>query len=135
MDYKSLKTLLKKKNRLYYNYKKDGYKEDDKIRLEAFHTECKEAVVSAKLPCLSYLGSKLNEPGTTNKDYWKIIHRVLNKCRAPKMPHILKGGTFILNCIDKAKPFDEHFSNQCKLIVNNNMFLSTLLIKEKTRVQ
>ena len=33
---KSLKTLLKKKNRLYHNYKKHGYKDKDKIRLEAF---------------------------------------------------------------------------------------------------
>ena len=43
----------------------------------------------------------------------------MNKCRAPKIPPILKGGTFILNCIDKAKRFNEHFSNQCKLFVNN----------------
>ena len=82
--------------------------------------ECKEAVESAKLAYLSNLGSKLNDPGTTSKNYWKIIHRAMNKCRAPKIPPILKGGTFILNCIDKATPFYEHFSNQCKLIVNNS---------------
>ena len=40
----ALKTLLKKKNRLYYNYKRHGYKDEDKLRLEAFRTECKEAV-------------------------------------------------------------------------------------------
>ena len=49
-----------------------------------------------------------------------MIHRVMNKCRAPKILPILKGGTLILNCIDKAKLFNEHFSNQCKLIVNNS---------------
>ena len=65
---KSLKTLLNKKNRLYHNYKKHGYKHDDKIRLEAFRTECKEAVGSAKLSYLSNLGSKLNDPGTTSKN-------------------------------------------------------------------
>ena len=117
---KSLKTLLKKKNRLYHNYKKHGYKEEDKIRLECFRTECKEAVEFAKLSYLSNLGSKLNEPAITNKNYWKIIHRVMNKCRAPKIPPILKEGTFNLNCIDKAKLFNEYFSNQCKLIVNNS---------------
>ena len=108
---KSLKTLLKKKNRLYHNYKRHGYKEEDKLRLETFRTECKEAVESAKLSYLANLGSKLNEPGTTSKNYWKIIHRVMNKCRALKIPPILNGGTFILNCIDKAKHFNEHFSN------------------------
>ena len=44
----------------------------------------------------------------------------MNKCRAPKIPPILKEGTFILNCIDKAKFFNEYFSNQCKIIVNNS---------------
>ena len=44
----------------------------------------------------------------------------MNKCRAPKIPPVLKEGTFILNCIDKAKLFNRHFSNQCKLIVNNS---------------
>ena len=46
---KALKTLLKKKNRLYYNYKRHGNKDEDKLRLETFRTECKEAVESAKL--------------------------------------------------------------------------------------
>ena len=116
---KSLKTLLKKKNRLSYNYQRHGYKEGDKLRLETFRTECEEAVESAKLSHLANLGSKLSEPGTTSKNYWKIIHRVLNKCRAPKIPPILNEGTFILNCIDRGKLFNEHFSNQCKLILNN----------------
>ena len=44
----------------------------------------------------------------------------MNKCRATQIPPILKEGTFILNCIDKAKLFNEHFSNQCNLILNNS---------------
>ena len=39
---------------------------------------------------------------------------------APKVTPILNEGTYILNCIDKAKPFNEHFSNQCELILNNS---------------
>ena len=46
---KSLKTMLKRKNRLFKNYKKHGYKEDDRIRLKVFRIECQEAVESAKL--------------------------------------------------------------------------------------
>ena len=48
------------------------------------------------------------------------LYRVMIKCRATKIPPILKEGTFILNYIDKAKCFNEHFSNQCKLTVNNS---------------
>ena len=45
----------------------------------------------------------------------------MNKCRAPKIPPILNGNVFILNCKEKAKLFNEHFANQCKLIINNSI--------------
>ena len=67
-----LRKMLKKKNMLYKSYKRHGYKEEDKIRLDTFRTECHQAVEDAKL---------------SQKLYWKIINRVMNKCRAPKIPH------------------------------------------------
>ena len=45
---KPLKTMLNRKNRLFKNYKKHGYKDDDKDRLDAYRIECQEAVKSAK---------------------------------------------------------------------------------------
>ena len=36
---KQLKTTLNKKNRLFQNYKKHGYKAEDKVRLDAFWKE------------------------------------------------------------------------------------------------
>ena len=69
---KSLKSLLKKKNRLYKNYKRHGYKEDDKVRLEVFRGECNEAIESAKLLYLNNLGKRLNDPDTTPKTTGKL---------------------------------------------------------------
>ena len=66
------------------------------------------------------LGNKLNKPDTTPKNYWKIIHRVMNKSRAPKIPPILSNGKFVLSCADKANLFNEFFSNQCTLILNSS---------------
>ena len=43
-----LKTLLKKKNRLYASFKRNGYRENDRVTLETFRTACKEAVDLAK---------------------------------------------------------------------------------------
>ena len=111
-----LKTLLRKKDRLYRNYKRHGLRDEDKNRLDNFRKECQEAIESAKLTYLKNLGNKLNEPDTTPKNYWKIIHRVINKSRAPKIPPILSNGKFILSCADKAKLFNEFFSNHCTLI-------------------
>ena len=128
---KPLKTMLRRKNRLYKNYKKNGYKNEDKIRLDDFRTECQNAVASAKVDYLANLGKKLVEPGTTHKAYWKIIRQVMNKCRAPKIPPILHNGAFILNCIDKAKLFNEFFAKQCKLNINDSILPSFNFLTDK----
>ena len=56
-----------------------------------------------KLSYLTNLGDKLNNPNTSQKYYWKIINRVMNKCRTPKLPPILVNNMFIINCKEKAK--------------------------------
>ena len=128
---KQLKTLLNRKNRFFKNYKNHGYKMDDKIRLDTFRQECQEAVAKAKTDYLNNLGNKLNDPNTSQKSYWKIINRVMNKCRAPKIPPILVNNVFILNCKEKAKHFNEFFSKQCKLIANNSTLPQFNFITDK----
>ena len=48
---KPLKTMLKlnRKNRLYKSYKRHGYKDEDKVRLDSFRIECQEAVNNGKI--------------------------------------------------------------------------------------
>ena len=75
----------------------------------------------AKMSYLANLGDKLNSANTSQKSYWKIINRVMNKCRAPKIPPLLANNLFILNCKEKAKHFNDFFSQQCKPIVNSNV--------------
>ena len=118
---KPLKCMLKRKNRLFKNYKNHGYKEEDKLRLQTFQNECQQAVESAKLSYLSNLGNKLNDSGTSQKCYWKIIHRVMNKSRAPRVPPLLVGYSLILDLTEKAKIFNEFFSKQCTLISNDSV--------------
>ena len=77
---KPLKTLFNRKNRLFKNYKNE-----DKVRLDAFRIECQKAVEAAKLSYLSNIGNNVNDIGTSQKSYWKIINRVMNKCRAPEI--------------------------------------------------
>ena len=55
------------------------------------------------------LGYKLNDPSTSSKLYWKI------RKRAPRIPPILFNNLFVLDCKEKAKLFNDFFSNQCKL--------------------
>ena len=55
---KPIKTLLNRKNRLFKNYKKHGYKKEDKGRLDIFRMECRQAVETSKLNYLKNLGNK-----------------------------------------------------------------------------
>ena len=118
---KALKTLLNKKNRLYKSYKKHGYKIEDKIRLDSFRLECQEAVESAKSIYFMNLGNKMNNHTISQKSYWKIINRLMNKCRTAKIPPLFVNNKFVINCIEKARCFNDFFSQQCKPIVNNSI--------------
>ena len=128
---KPLKTLLNKKNRLFKNYKRHGFKAEDKVRLDAFRVECQQAVETAKSSYLTNLGNKLHSPNTPQKSYWKIINRVMNKSRAPKIPPLLVNNLFILNCKDKAKHFTEFFSQQCKPIINGSILPTLTYLTDK----
>ena len=118
---KKVKTMLNRKNRLYKSYKRNGYKENDKVRLNTFRVECQQAVEIAKLSYLKSLGNNVNDPLTSQKVYWKIIQRVMNKCRTPKIPPLIVNGAFIILSKVKAIYFNEFFSKQCKLIINDSV--------------
>ena len=128
---KSLKSLLKKKDKIYRNYKKHGYKEEDKDRLDIIRSECNESIAAAKLSYLENLGKDLHESKSTSKNYWKIIHRVMNKSRAPKIPPISSNGCFVLNCTEKAKLFNDFFAKQCTLLLNDSILPDFNYLTEK----
>ena len=118
---KPSKTMLNRKNRFFKNYKRHGYKLEDKATLEIFRQECQEAVETAKLSYLTNMGKKLNNPNTSQKSYWKIINKVMIKCKAPKIPPLLVNNTFLLNYREKAKLLTD-FSQQCKPVINDSVF-------------
>ena len=128
---KPLKTMLNKKNRLFKNYKKHGYKVEDKVKLDMFRTECQQAGESAKIFYITNLGNKVNDPNTSQKSYWEIINWVINKCRAPKVPPLLVNNLFILDCEEKAIHFNDFFSQQCKHIINGSVLPTLNFLTDK----
>ena len=56
----------------------------------------------------------------------------MNKCRAPKIPPLFINNLFILDCKEKAKHFNDFFSQQCKTILNNSVLPNlTFLTNQK----
>jgi len=64
---KPLRTLLNKQKRLFKNYKRDGYKADDKTRVDVFSEECKNAISVAKNNYINKTGLLLANPNTAKK--------------------------------------------------------------------
>ena len=60
-------SISNRKNRLYINY--ISYKNEDKVRLDAFRTECQKVVETAKLTYLKNLENKVNDPSPSQKAY------------------------------------------------------------------
>ena len=54
----------------------------------------------------------------------------MNKCRAPKIP-LLVNNLFILNCREKARYFNDYFSQQCKPVINSVLPILSLLTNKK----
>ena len=113
--------MLNRKNRFFNNYKRHGYILEDKVRLDNFRKECTEAVETAKLTYLANMGKKLNNYNTSQKYYWEIINKVMNKCKAPKIHPLLVNNTFVLNYRENAKLLTDFFSRQWKPVIYNRV--------------
>ena len=117
---KNIKTLLRKQNKNFRKYKKNGYKNEDKVILERSKLTCQEAISNAKDTHLKTLGHRLANPSTGQKTYWKIMNKFLNKCKIPRIPPLWKHDRFITDCKAKASLFNEHFCKQCTPFENDS---------------
>ena len=131
---KPLKDMIKKKNRLYSNYKRHGFQQNDKIRLDNFRLECQQAIQNAKNAYLRNLGCKLHNNHTSGKIYWKILNKVINRSKAPKVPPLFVENKFILNCKEKATLFTNYFCKQCTPVTTGSV-LPALTYKTNERLE
>ena len=117
---KSIKTMLNKQTRFFKNFKKHGYKSEDKKKLDAYRDECKKSIDNSKESYLKLLGLNLADPETSIKAYWKIMNKVMKK--SPRIPPVLSDNNFIINCKDKASVFANFLllfsANLCLIIVS-----------------
>ena len=98
-------------------FKQHRYWNNDKVTVDKFRENCNLAVQAAKGKYLRDLGSKLTNPNTSKKSYWKFI----NKHKMPKIPPSLINNEFFVNCKKKAVAFNNLFATQCKTFVNKSI--------------
>ena len=117
---RNIKRLLRNQNKIYKRYKRNGYKNEDKVIMDRLRTECHEAITNAKEKHFRDLGAKLADPTTGQKTYWKILNKFLNKCKIPRIPPLFVQDKFITNCKEKAVIFNTFFTSQCTPLPNNS---------------
>ena len=79
------------------------------MRLDTFRIECQQAVERAKSSYLMKLGNEINDPNTSHKSYWKVLNRVMNKCRSPKIPPLRVNNLFVTISKIKARFLNDFF--------------------------
>jgi hypothetical protein len=118
---RDVKNLLRKQNKIYKRYMRNGYKHEDKIIMDRLRNECSLAIKNAKEKYFTDLGAKLADPSTGQKIYWKILNKFLNKCKIPRIPPLFVQDKFITNCKEKASIFNNFFSSQCTPLLNDSV--------------
>ena len=106
----NIKKLLRNQNKVFNRYKKNGYKNEDKIVVDRLKNECQKAIGNAKEKYLRDLGEKLANPTTGQRSYWKILNKFLNKCKIPRIPPLFEQDKFITDCKERAPLFNNFFS-------------------------
>ena len=129
----NIKNLLMKQNKVFKKYKRNGYTNTDKVILDRLRKECSDAIASAKEKHLRDLGAKLSDPTTDQKTYWKILIKLLNKCKIPRIPPLLVRDKFIINIKEKASIFNNFFMSQCSPILNDSV-LPNFILRTNSRI-
>jgi len=137
---KEIKNLLRKQRKIYKNYRINGFKVEDKFKVDSIKEECYQAISASKERYIKSLGEKLTNMNTGKKAYWNIINSFLNKCKIPRIPPLLVLNKIVSNCKEKVIVFNKYFLDQCKLFANDsvlpnfniitNSSLETILINE-----
>ena len=82
------------------------------------------------------MASKLQNTNKTSKCYWSLLKIFLNKKKIPLIPPLFHSNhrystvinRFISDFKQKAKLFNDFFSNQCSLINNNSKLPANLIL-------
>ena len=105
----NIKNLLKRQSKVFKRYKKNGYKNEDKVLVDQVKKDCQEAIENAKEKYLRDLGAKLADPTTGQKSYWKILNKFLNKCKIPRIPPLFANDKYITDCKEKSDISNDFF--------------------------
>ena len=96
-------------------------KADDWKYMRSVCHETSAEINKAKDDHFSNLGKKLSDPTNCFKSYWATSNKIINKKRFSNIPPLLENGVFVTNFQTKANIFNDHFVEQCSVIMNDSV--------------
>ena len=114
-----LKTAIKRKHRVFKEYKDRGRRLEDWNLVKEVRNETSTLITKAKENS-STMGRKLSDPDQGINAYWAILNRLINKKKTLNIPPLLENGIFVTKLQTKADILNEYFVQQCSTIVNSS---------------
>ena len=112
----AVKNFLRKKNRAYKTFVRNGRPDDKLEGIQKMITEGARMIDEAKCNYFLKAGKTLADPGTNSNTYWSLINTVLNKARIPVITPLLECGLFVTDFAEKAQMFNDYFILRCTTI-------------------
>ena len=115
----AIRGLFRQCKRLHKKWKRTG----DAVHHEQFRNkrrEAKSAFRASRDKFYNNTASKLTDPNTSAKTFWKITKLVYGTKRVQSIPHLIVGDRLITETAEKAEVFNQYFTEQCKLDPTKN---------------
>ena len=112
----AVKNFLRKKNRAYKTFVRNGRPDDKLEGIQKMITEGARMIDEAKCNYFRKAGKTLADPGTNSKTYWTLINTVLNKVKIPMIAPLIENGLFVTDFNKKEQISNDHFTLQCTTI-------------------
>ena len=119
----TLKSAIKRKHRVYNKYAKRGRKSDDwEYMYDQFVTKLPLKLTKPKTTTfLTWAKSYLSDPTSGIKSYWATLNKIINQKRFSNVSPLLENGVSVTNFQTKANIFNDHFVEQCSVIINDSV--------------
>ena len=127
-----LKTKLNKKNKAFKLYKNNRIS-GNFSNLQNLSQDLSELITIRKEDYNRHLASKLNDPQSSPKTFWKILKTFYNGNKIPLIPPIIVNDKLISDYQEKASHFNKFFASQCAPIGNDSQIPDSVVFNTEAR--
>ena len=115
----NVKCAIIRNKRVYKKWIKDGKAANCFEHVKHVQKETESVIREAKKKHIDRISSKLCDPNSGQKEFWKAFRRVVNKKKTTNIPPLIENDIFVTNFKDKANIFNTFFAEQCRPLQSN----------------